>query len=112
MAAVGEASAEWIVDIWYTDREGLLDIRALEKLVTNKTKIVAVTAASNVLGTINPIKEIVRTVKRLNPKCLVVVDAAQAVPHMPVNVRRLGSGFCGIFQPQNAGADRHWRTLG
>ncbi len=82
-----------IVDIWYTDATGLLDVAALEKLVTNKTKIVAVTAASNVLGTINPIKEIVRTVKRLNPKCLVVVDAAQAVPHMPVNVVDWGADF-------------------
>lgn len=81
------------VDIWYTDSEGLLDMRALEKLVTKKTRIVAVTAASNVLGTIIPIKKIVRTVKQLNPKCLVLVDAAQAVPHMPVDVIDWGADF-------------------
>lgn len=81
------------VDIWYTDTEGLLDLSAFEKLVTRKTKLVAVTAASNVLGTITPIKKIVRTVKRLNPKCLVLVDAAQAVPHMPVDVVDWGADF-------------------
>lgn len=81
------------VDIWYTDREGQLDIRTLEKLVTRKTKLVAVTAASNVLGIITPIKEIVRTVKRLNSRCLVLVDGAQAVPHMPVNVMDWGADF-------------------
>ncbi len=81
------------VDIWYMDAEGLLDVGALEKLITKKTKLVAVTAASNVLGTITPIKKIVRTVKRLNPKCLVLVDAAQAVPHMPVNVADWGADF-------------------
>jgi len=81
------------VDIWYTDKNGLLDMKALEKLVTKKTKLVAVTAASNVLGTINPVKEIVRTVKHLNPKCLVLIDAAQAVPHMPVDVGDWGADF-------------------
>lgn len=80
-------------DIWYTTPDGVPDMTALEKLVTKKTRILAVTAASNVLGTIVPIKEIVRTVKRLNPKCLVLVDAAQAVPHMPVNVADWGADF-------------------
>lgn len=81
------------VDVWYTTEEGNLDLRMLEKLITKKTKLLAVTAASNVLGTITPIKEIVRVVKRLNPKCLVLVDAAQAVPHMPVNVRQWNADF-------------------
>lgn len=81
------------VDIWYTNSEGELDMQMLEKLITKKTRLVAVTAASNVLGTITPIKKIVRTVKRLNPACLVLVDAAQAVPHMPVNVVDWGADF-------------------
>lgn len=81
------------VDIWYTDAAGQLDMSALEKLVTQKTKLVALSAASNVLGTVTPITEIVRVVKRLNPKCLVLVDAAQAVPHMPVSVSGWGADF-------------------
>src|SRR5450759_2066832 len=52
----------------------------VEKIITGKTKLFSITAVSNVLGTIVPIKKIVRTIKRLNPKCLVLVDAAQAVP--------------------------------
>ena len=81
------------VDIWYTTPEGTLDMGALEKLITKRTKLLAVSAASNVLGTITPIKEIVRTVKRLNPDCLVLVDAAQAAPHMPINVVDWGADF-------------------
>ncbi len=65
----------------------------LEKIITGKTKLFAITALSNVLGTIVPIKKIVRTVKSLNPKCLVLVDAAQAVPHMKVDVVDWGADF-------------------
>lgn len=81
------------VDIWYTDEHGVLDVSALPGLVTNKTKLVAFSAASNVLGTITPVTEIVRVIKQLNPKCLVLVDAAQAVPHMPVNMEGWGADF-------------------
>lgn len=66
--------------------EGTLNLQEIEKLVTKKTKLFTFTAVSNVLGTITPVAKIVRMVKKLNPDCLVVVDAAQAVPHMPVDV--------------------------
>lgn len=79
--------------IWNCSTEGRLDIADLDTLVTKETNLVAITALSNVLGTINPIKQIVRTVKRLNPSCLVLVDAAQAVPHIPVDVRGWGADF-------------------
>lgn len=81
------------VDIWYTTPEGELDIKQLETLITKHTKLLAVSAASNVLGTITPIKEIVRIVKQLNPDCLVLVDAAQAAPHMPMDVNDWGADF-------------------
>jgi len=77
--------------IWYCNQAGILDLNDLEKLITKKTKLLTVTAVSNVLGTINPISKIVKEVKRINPKCLVVVDAAQAVPHMPVDVEAWGA---------------------
>lgn len=81
------------VDIWYTDEKGTLDLSALEKLVTPKTRLVALTAASNVLGTITPVAQIVKMVKKINPKCLVLIDAAQAAPHMPVDVGAWGADF-------------------
>ncbi|MCL4359801.1 SufS family cysteine desulfurase [Patescibacteria group bacterium] len=76
---------------WEPDETGLLPIDALETLVSKKTKLVALTAASNVLGTLPPIGEIVKRVKRINPGCIVLVDAAQAAPHMPLDVSAWGA---------------------
>lgn len=73
--------------------DGRLDLKDLEKLITRKTKLLAMTAVSNVLGTINPIRFISCIVKRINPACLIIVDAAQAVPHMKINVRDWGADF-------------------
>ncbi|MCX6732838.1 MAG: cysteine desulfurase [Candidatus Roizmanbacteria bacterium] len=58
--------------------------------VTKKTKILAITYASNVLGTINPIEKIIEEAKRANPNIIVLVDGAQAVPHMEIDVKKLG----------------------
>ena len=79
--------------IWNTDRNGELDINDLDTLITRKTKLFTFTAVSNVLGTINPTSQLVKRVKQINPGCLVLVDAAQAVPHMPVDVRGWGADF-------------------
>jgi cysteine desulfurase/selenocysteine lyase len=70
---------------------GELEMDAFEKLISSKTKIVAVTHVSNVLGTINPIKKIVKMAHAQGAK--VLVDGAQAVPHLPVDVRDLGCDF-------------------
>lgn len=77
--------------IWDVGEDGNLNLKELEKLVTRKTKVLALTAVSNVLGTINPIRHITHIVKRINPKCLVFVDAAQSVPHMAVDVKDWGA---------------------
>ncbi len=77
--------------IWNVDKEGQLDLHDLDKLVTRRTKLLAITAVSNVLGTINPIKDIVKKVKRVNSSCVILVDAAQAVPHMPINIVNWGA---------------------
>ena len=74
------------------DEEGKLDLLAFERALTKKTKLVSIAHVSNVLGTINPIKRITDYVKR-NTQALVLVDGAQAVPHMPVNVSNLGCDF-------------------
>lgn len=65
----------------------------IKREVTPKTKVLAITHVGNVLGTINPIAEIVKAVKLINPEILVVVDGAQAVAHLPVAVEKLGADF-------------------
>lgn len=60
-------------------------------LITQKTKIVALTHQSNVLGTINPISEIAHEVKKYG--AIFVVDACQSIPHYAVNVKELGADF-------------------
>ncbi len=62
-----------------------------DKLFTNKTKIVSVAHISNVLGTINPIKEIIIKAHKIGAK--VIIDAAQSIPHMPVDVKELNADF-------------------
>jgi len=68
-----------------------LDYEALEKLITNKTKIVSITQKSNVLGTVNDIKKISKLAKLVD--AIVIVDAAQSVPHMKVDFSNLGADF-------------------
>jgi len=70
-----------------------LDLNSITQLVTPKTKLVALTHISNVLGTINPIKDITRLIKKINPKTLVLVDAAQSVAHLPLDVTNFNIDF-------------------
>ena len=70
-----------------------IDGSALEKIITKRTKILSLTHVSNVLGTINPIKEIVEQAKKINPEIIVIVDGAQAVPYLEVDVKHLGCDF-------------------
>ncbi len=74
-------------------REGEIDREALKKSITPETKIFACTALSNVLGIINPLAEIIRTVRAVNKEIIVIIDAAQAVGHMPVNVSQWDADF-------------------
>ncbi len=68
-----------------------LDTSALGSVITERTKLVAVTHMSNVLGSIAPVKEVVQAARRVGAR--VLVDGAQAVPHMPVNVADLDCDF-------------------
>ena len=72
---------------------GELDVNDLLSLITQKTKILAITLCSNVLGTVNPIKEIIKKVKVINPNIIVLVDGAQAVIHAKVDVQDLNCDF-------------------
>jgi cysteine desulfurase/selenocysteine lyase len=71
--------------------DGRLDLSSLDRLLTDRTKIVAVSAMSNALGTINPVREIVAAAHRKG--ALVLLDGAQLVPHCPVNVSELDCDF-------------------
>ncbi|MBB6119732.1 cysteine desulfurase [Nocardiopsis algeriensis] len=71
--------------------EGRLDLSGIDELVNERTKVVAFTHQSNVLGTVNPVGEIVARARRVG--ALTVLDACQSVPHMPVDVRELGVDF-------------------
>ncbi|KAF0888989.1 hypothetical protein E2562_020195 [Oryza meyeriana var. granulata] len=72
-------------------KEEVPDIEQLKGLLSNKTKIVVVHHVSNVLGSMLPIEDIVTWSNRVGAK--VLVDACQSVPHMPVDVQRLGADF-------------------
>ncbi|PIV70715.1 cysteine desulfurase CsdA [Candidatus Roizmanbacteria bacterium CG17_big_fil_post_rev_8_21_14_2_50_39_7] len=71
------------------NEEGILEPQ-LTYEITKKTKILALTYVSNVLGTVNPIKTIIKEAKNINPHIIVLVDGAQAVPHLKVDVTDLG----------------------
>ena len=71
--------------------DGLLDIENLKSKISSKTKIVALTHVSNVLGTINPIKELTDLAHEKG--AIVVVDGAQAVGHFPIDVAELNVDF-------------------
>jgi cysteine desulfurase / selenocysteine lyase len=71
--------------------EGFLDLDVYQKLLELKPKMVAFTHMSNVLGTINPAKEIIAAAHSAG--ALTLIDGAQSVPHFPVNVQGLGVDF-------------------
>ncbi len=86
-----------------------LDMEAYRGLLSTKTKIVSLGHVSNTLGTINPIKEMVAMAKLANPDCFVIVDGAQSVSHMKVDVQDLGCDFYAfsghkIYAPTGIGA--------
>ena len=73
------------------DEQGRLILDYLPELLTDRTRMVAVSHISNALGTVNPIREIVDQAKQVG--ALVLVDGAQAVPHRRVDVQELGCDF-------------------
>lgn len=72
-------------------KDGTIDLKDVEATVTDKTKIVAVMHVSNVLGTINPVKEIAKIAHKYG--AVMVVDGAQSAPHMKIDVQDLDCDF-------------------
>jgi cysteine desulfurase/selenocysteine lyase len=71
--------------------DGRLDLSNINSVITENTKVVALTHQSNVLGTINPLKAIVARAHEVG--AVVVLDACQSAPHMPIDVKELGIDF-------------------
>jgi cysteine desulfurase/selenocysteine lyase len=89
------------------DDEGLLRIDLLDEYITERTKVVAVSLMSNVLGTINPVRALADAAHAAGAR--IVVDAAQAAPHIPIDVNELDVDFLAysshkMLGPTGAGA--------
>ena len=77
---------------WFeVEPNGLLDLSSIDSVITANTKVVALTHQSNVLGTINPLEAIVARAHEVG--AVVVLDACQSAPHMPLDVKSLGVDF-------------------
>lgn len=89
------------------EMDGSIDLNKVEQLITPRTKVVAMTHVSNVLGRVNPIREIADLAHRVG--AVMVVDGAQSTPHMPVDVQALGADFLAfsghkVYGPMGIGA--------
>ncbi|MBI2304304.1 MAG: cysteine desulfurase [Chloroflexi bacterium] len=71
--------------------DGFLDLSDIDELLNPNTRLLAMVHVSNVLGTINPVRELTRKAHAVG--AAVLIDGAQSVPHMPVNVKELGCDF-------------------
>ncbi|WP_194897644.1 cysteine desulfurase [Catenulispora pinisilvae] len=71
--------------------EGRLDLSNLNELINERTKVVSLVHVSNILGTVNPVETIVKRAHEVG--ALVVLDASQSAPHLPLDVQALGADF-------------------
>jgi cysteine desulfurase/selenocysteine lyase len=87
-------------------KEGRITVEAFKSVLTDRTKVVALTHASNVMGYVTPLKDIISLAHQ--KKAIVIVDAAQSVPHMAIDVKDLDADFLAfsghkMFGPSGVG---------
>ena len=87
LSSRSNASLDYIL----LNNDGTLELESLEKKILSKTKIISVSHQSNVFGTINSINKIIDEAKKVG--AITVIDGAQAVPHMKVDIENLGCDF-------------------
>ncbi|XKH01713.1 cysteine desulfurase [Marinobacter nauticus] len=87
---VAERTGAKVIPIQVTP-DGELDLESFTSLLNERTRILAITHVSNVLGTINPVRSLIEQAKKLG--VLTLVDGAQAVPHFRPDVQELGCDF-------------------
>ncbi|MFX1294169.1 MAG: aminotransferase class V-fold PLP-dependent enzyme [Promethearchaeota archaeon] len=75
------------------DKDGVLRPKDFESMITNKTKLIAFQHASNVMGTIHPVKEIIKQIKKINSNTLIFIDGSQGPGHLEVDVKALNCDF-------------------
>ncbi len=88
------------------DSNGIIDLRHLEELISPRTKLIAISFASNITGNIQPVEEVVRIAKK--NKILTLIDAAQIVSHFPIDVSKINCDFLAfsshkMFGPSGVG---------
>ncbi len=89
------------------DDAGVVDIGAFERLLTARTRIASFAHVSNALGTINPVERMTELAHRAD--AVVMIDGAQAAPHLPIDVQRIGCDFYAfsahkVYGPSGVGA--------
>ncbi len=88
--ALAERTGATLAIVPFDRKTWVLDPEAVKKHLGPKTKIFAFTAVSNVLGSVNPVRELVAAARAANPDVITVMDAAQAAAHQSLDVRALG----------------------
>ncbi|MCH7492048.1 cysteine desulfurase [Patescibacteria group bacterium] len=78
---------------WPITDEGRLDLDKLDALLNGRTKLVSLSHMSNVLGTINPVKDIIKKIRKYRSDIVISIDGAQSLPHIPVNVVDIDADF-------------------
>lgn len=87
------------------DKRGLIDLKDFKLKLSNKTKIVSFQHCSNVLGSINEVEKIGEIVKRFNKDIIYMVDAAQSVAHIPIDVKKMRCDFLSFSGHKMYGPD-------
>lgn len=86
-------------------KDGLVDVNAVKRALTKNTKMVAIAHCSNVFGNINNVEEIGKVIKDFNSNIFFIVDGAQAVAHIPVDVKKIQADFYAFSSHKMYGPD-------